>query len=269
MALMAMYSAATGLEALSTKLDVIANNMANVNTVGFKRVRANFEDLMYQTRRQPGVENGEGNTSPAGMQLGLGVRFSNTQTNYAEGAAMQTDKELDLMVQGPGFFKVSVYDTLSPDGVAYTRAGNFFLNRDNEIVLGNYDGFRMEPVITLPDATNKIAISTDGIVSAYVNGSDQPQQVGQIELVRFANNEGLERLGQNLFATTAASGPPIEGNPTDEGFGSVRQGVLEASNVESVTELVDMIQTQRSFELNSQAIQTADQMLQVSNNLSR
>jgi len=269
MTIMALNTAASGLEALSSKLDVIANNLANVNTVGFKRSRANFEDLLYQTRRQPGVENSLGDVTPSGLQVGSGVQLSSTQLMLEQGSFEQTSSDTDLAVDGTGFFKVRVYPDLAPNGIGYTRAGNFLVNRNGELVLNNGSGFRLEPSITIPEDYTSITVGLDGKVLVTTPGSSTPEEVGQIELAKFVNPEGLEAVGQNVFRETEASGPPEDGTPTEDGFGAVRQFNLEASNVEPVRELVDLIQTQRSFELNSQSIQAADQMLRVITNLRR
>lgn len=269
MTITAMNTAASGLEALSIKLDVIANNLANVNTVGFKRSRANFEDLLYQVRRQPGVENSLGDISPSGIEVGTGVTLSGTQLMLEQGSFQSTGRELDLAIDGQGFFKVRIFDQMGRNGIGYTRAGNFFVNANGEIVLGNRNGFRLEPSITVPTDYTSITVTSDGRVLVTTPGNPAPEEVGQIELARFVNPEGLLARGQNIFVETDASGPPLEGNPTEDGFGSIVQGSLEASNVEPVRELVELIQTQRSFELNSRSIQAADEMLQVVGQLKR
>jgi flagellar basal-body rod protein FlgG len=269
MSITAMNTAATGLEALSGKLDVIANNLANVNTVGFKRSRVNFEDLLYQVRRQPGTENSLGNITPAGIEVGTGVQISSTQLMLEQGSFEQTNRPLDLAIDGMGLFKVQIYPDMGPNGLGYTRAGNFFINANGEMVLGNRNGFRLEPAITIPDNYETITVGSDGQVAVTTPGSAAPEIVGQIQLTRFINPEGLLAKGQNVYVETQASGTPTDGNPTEEGFGSLLQGNLEASNVEPVKELVDLIQTQRSFELNSQAIQASDEMLRVVSGLRR
>lgn len=263
MTVMAMHTAATGLDALSSKLDVIANNLANVNTVGFKRSRVNFEDLLYQVRQQPGVENSLGNITPTGVEVGTGVRVSGTQLMFQQGGFEATQRALDAAIDGEGFFQVQVFPGMGPNDVGYTRAGNFFKNANGELVLGNRNGFRLEPAISIPDDATSVTIGSDGKVLVTTPGSAGPQEVGQIQLAKFVNPEGLEAKGQNIFVETQASGPPIQANPTENGFGSLIQQSLENSNVEPVRELVDLIQTQRSFELNSQSIQTANEMLRV------
>ena len=269
MSIMAMHTSATGLEALSTKLDAIANNLANVNTVGFKRSRVNFEDLFYQIRRQPGVENSLGDITPAGVEVGTGVRVSSTQLMFQQGSFEPTNNPLDLAIDGNGFFRVQIYQDMGPNGVGYTRAGNFFINANNELVLGNSNGFKLDPPITIPDDATSITIGSDGKVAVTTPGDAAAQEVGQIQLTRFVNPAGLLAKGQNIYVETAGSGTPIDGNPTEEGFGSILQNSLEASNVEPVKELVDLIQTQRSFELNSQSIQASDEMLKILSNMRR
>jgi len=257
-----MNTAASGLHALSHRLDVIANNLANVNTVGFKKARANFEDLLYQVRRQPGSENSLGDITPAGILLGTGVRLSSTQFCFEQGSFDQTGKQLDLAIDGAGLFQVRVFEDMGPNGIGYTRAGNFFRNANGEIVLGNSNGFRLEPPITISEDATSVTIGSDGRVLVTTPGATEPEEVGQIELARFVNPEGLLAKGQNVYVETQASGPPIVGVPTEEGFGAILQGSLEQSNVEPVRELVDLIQTQRSFELNGRSISAADEMLQ-------
>ena len=268
MAVVALHSAATGLSALSTQIDVIANNLANVNTHGFKASRVNFEDLLYEEKAQPGVENANGDERPAGTFVGLGVRISNTQFDFAQGSTIATDSPLDLMIEGEGFYQVDILEE-SGTGIGYTRAGNFFPNSEGELVLGNADGPRLEPPIQLPDGYESINISKDGIVSVTLPGAPEQQEVGQIELATFINGGGLKPIGGNIFVESAASGPPIVGNPGDQNIGRIRQGAKEASNVDPVRELVDLIKAQRSFEMNSQTIQAADQTLQVISNLRR
>lgn len=263
MSMTAMNTAATGLQALSVKLDVIANNLANVNTTGFKRSRPNFEDLLYQVRREPGVENSLGDVTPSGIEVGTGVNLSSTQLLFDQGSFEATGRPLDVAIDGQGFFEVKVFDDMGRNGIGYTRAGNFFTNANGELVLGNRNGFRIEPSITVPEDYTSIAITSDGRVNVTTPGGAAPEEVGQIQLARFINPEGLLARGQNVFVETDASGPAMEGNPTEDGLGSLLQGSLEASNVEPVRELVDLIQTQRSFELNSKSIKASDEMLQV------
>ena len=268
MAVSALHSAATGLSALSTEIDIIANNLANVNTTGFKSSRANFEDLLYQVKAQPGVENANGDQRPAGLLVGMGTRISNTQYDFTIGAPIDTGRELDLMIDGNGFFQTSILQEIG-DGIGYTRAGNFFVNRDGEVVLGNSDGPRLEPPITLPADTLRVEVSADGNVLAFLPGQVDPTNVGQIQLASFINPNGLSSIGGNLYVESAASGPPIQGNPGEGTFGTILQRFLESSNVDPVKELVSLIKTQRAFEMNSQTIQAADEALQVIGNLRR
>lgn len=268
MAITALHAGATGLSALSTEIDIIANNLANVNTTGFKASRANFEDLLYQEKSQPGVENANGDQRPAGLYVGLGTRISNTQYDFAVGSPVETGSEFDMMIAGTGFFRV----TISPDqgeGVGYTRAGNFFKNRDGDLVLGNLEGPRLEPPVNIPDGVAEISISADGIVSGMEPGAIERTDFGQIELSTFTNNAGLKSIGGNLFVPTAASGPPIDGMPAEGVFGQIIHKFLESSNVDPVRELVSLIKTQRAFEMNSQSVQAADEALQVISNLRR
>lgn len=268
MAIAALNSAATGLRALSTKIDVIANNLANAETHAFKRSRANFEDLMYTNVRNPGAGNAQGDIAPAGIQIGHGVKISNTQLDFSPGDFEVTDRQLDVAINGQGFFQVKILDGIG-DGTAYTRSGNFFVNEQGELVLGQRDGPRVLPVIQLPQDTTDVNIAEDGTIEAIVGNGGEPQNVGQLTLSRFINPQGLRTIGGNMYLETAASGAPIQGTPADSGFGQIQQNALETSNVDPVKELVGLIKTQRSFELNSQSIQTADQALQTVANLRR
>jgi flagellar basal-body rod protein FlgG len=267
MAILALHSAATGLNALSTELDVTANNLANVNTTGFKTQRVNFEDLIYQHKKQPGVENANGDQSPAGLQVGLGTQISNTQYNFATGSAIETGRDLDVMIEGDGLIQVNILSDQG-GGIGYTRAGNLFANRDGELVLGNSQGPRINPPITLPTERRGVSIAPDGTISVTLpDGSTS--DVGQLELATFINQQGLKSIGGNIYIETEASGPPIQGNPGDGSLGTLLQGHLENSNVDPVNELVSLIKTQRAFEMNSQTIQAADEVLQVVGNLRR
>jgi len=268
MAIQALNSAATGLRALSTSIDVIANNLANAETTAFKSSRVNFEDLMYITLKQPGATNAAGNIAPAGIFVGLGVRISNTQLDLTQGPIERTDRPLDVAISGNGFFRVQVLDSLG-DGTAYTRNGNFFVNSEGELVLGMKDGYRLIPPISIPPNTVDITITTDGAISVLTSGATAPQIVGQLELSQFVNPQGLKLLGGSLYQETEASGDPIDSNPGEDGAGEILQGNLEGSNVDPVKQLVNLIKTQRAFELNSQSIQTADQALQTIGNLRR
>ncbi len=268
MAIIALHSASTGLNALSTQIDVIAHNLANVNTDGFKASRANFEDLLYQEKAQPGVENAQGDMRPTGIHIGLGVRVTGTDHDFTQGSAKVTDRPLDVMIDGQGFFGVRIPDDLGRNGMGYTRSGNFFVNRDGDVVLGNSDGPLLQPAISIPDDTLNVTISNDGRVFVTQPGGTQTE-VGQITLYNFVNPRGLSPIGGNLYVETDASGDPVESEPIENGVGRVLQGHLEASNVNPVTELVELIKAQRSFEMNSQSIQAADQALQVVANLRR
>ncbi len=270
MAISAMHAAATGMKALDTKLNVVANNLANISTVGFKRSRTNFEDLIYQIRREPGVRDANDEPNPHGIQVGLGTQVSGTQLDFSTGTLDQTDKPLDLAIEGEGFFQVrSFYN--GEEVTAFTRAGNFVRNANGDLVLANSEGSLLEPTISIPEDVNanSIEIGRDGQVMYRQPGSNQLTQAAQIQLARFVNPEGLISIGKNLYLDTDASGTPIEGNPLEEGLGAIRKGMLEASNVEPVRELVDLIFTQRGFELNSQSIKSADETLQVITHLRR
>ncbi len=262
MAILALHSAATGMSALSTKLDVTANNLANVNTDGFKGSRVNFQDLLYVEKAQAGVENASGDQRPIGSYVGLGVKVSGTQLDFRQGPVIATDRQLDVMIEGRGFFQIQVGADEAPNGIAYTRAGNLTRNEDGELVLATDSGRRLEPAITIPDDAQGISISLDGRVSVLQPGATQPSEVGQIQLASFANPAGLKQIGENLFVESAATGPAITGEPAQQQFGGIRQGTLEGSNVDPTMELISLIRTQRAFEMNSQSIRTADEVLQ-------
>lgn len=266
MAAIALQSASSGLSSLSTKLDVIANNLANVNTAGFKSSRANFQDLMYIERAQPGVENANGDQRPTGLYVGLGVKVSGTQQSFAQGAPITTGQDLDAMIEGHGFFQVEV-DDATGGGIAYTRAGNFSKNADGELVLANDTGRRLTPRITIPDDATNIDILNDGRVLVSLPGDTQPQEIGQIEIATFINPAGLRQEGENLYTESAASGPPVVGNPDEDGRGAIQSRFLESSNVDPTYELIELIRTQRAFEMNSQAIRAADETLRSIGNL--
>ncbi len=261
----AMYSAASGMEAFLFQLDTVANNMANAGTTGFKRSRTNFEDLYYEHFKVPGANDAQGNLSPVGISVGLGTRVQSNQLDFGEGSLIQTGKQLDLAIAGDGFFQVN-------DGVNtfYTRAGNFTLNANNQIVLASADRGRfLEPAITVPTDSLEIAITGDGVISVLQAGQTTYTELGQVQLARFPNPEGLLQVGENLYQETPASSSPLISNPGIDGNGTLRQNFLELSNVEPVEELVDLIKTQRNVELNSQVLQAADQTLQLLNNLRR
>lgn len=268
MASIALQSAATGLSALNTKLDVIANNLANVNTPGFKASRANFQDLLYIERAQPGVENALGDRRPTGLYVGLGVKVSGTQNDFRQGDVINTGRPLDIMIDGIGFFRVRVEDELG--SFAYTRAGNFALNSDGELVLANDMGRRLDPAIQIPpDAIGPPKITADGRVQVLQPGQVEPADVGQITLVAFVNPAGLKQIGENLFVETAASGQPLEGEPGTDNRGRLQQLFLEGSNVDPTFELIEMIRTQRAFEMNSNTIRAADETLRTIGQLRR
>jgi len=257
-----LWISKTGLSAQDTRLTTIANNLANASTVGFKRDNVVFEDLLYQIKRQPGAQSSQNSQLPSGMQLGTGVRITGTQKEFTEGSIEITEKALDVAVVGRGFFEV-----LLPDGSsAYTRNGQFHLNSNGEVVTGR--GYVVQPGLTVPNNAQSITISTDGIVEVALAGQATPSQIGTLQVVDFINPAGLQAMGSNLFVETAASGNPQQGTPGSNGLGSIEQGALENSNVEVVEELVNMITTQRTYEMNSKVISTADQMLQfISQNL--
>lgn len=258
-----LFIAATGMEAQKINIDVIANNLSNVNTTGFKRSRADFQDLLYQDIKTPGALSSEGNQIPSGIQIGLGVRPVAVQKIFTQGDFVSTGNDLDLVIEGDGFFKI-----LKPDGeISYTRAGSFKLDSEGRIV--NSDGYPLEPSITVPSNAIKINIGSDGKVMVLQSGNTAPTEIGQIELVRFINPAGLKSIGKNLFVQTAASGDPIAGNPGIEGLGTIAQGFLEMSNVNVVEEMVNMIVSQRAYELNSKVVQASDDILQMSNNIKR
>lgn len=256
------------MKALDEKLNVVANNLANINTTGFKRQRVNFEDLTYQIKREPGVLNAENEPIPYGVVVGTGVQVSGVQTNFAIGSIDPTDRPLDASIDGEGFFQVqTIYD--GDRVLAYTRAGNFVRNAQGNVVLGDSGGAVLDPPIVIPDDEIEITIARNGEVRVRQQGAPTLNTVGQIELARFVNPEGLKQIGRNLYVETDASGTPITGTPETDGIGAIAQGRLELSNVDPVRELIELITTQRAFELNSQVIQTADESLQIVTNLRR
>jgi flagellar basal-body rod protein FlgG len=261
--LRSLFISASGMEAQRLNLDVIANNLANANTVGFKKSRADFQDLMYQNLRTPGATSAEGLQIPSGIMIGLGVRPIAVQKLFTQGDFVQTGNSLDMVIEGDGFFQISL-----PDGtIAYTRAGAFKLDSEGRIV--NSDGYLLEPGITVPANTLNITIGSNGKVTVLQAGSSTPVEIGQIEIAKFANPAGLMPIGKNLFLQTDSSGEAITGIPGSEGMGTISQGFLELSNVNIVEEMVNMIISQRAYEINSKAIQASDEMLQTINNLKR
>jgi len=257
----ALNTAASGMQAQQTNMDVISNNLANVNTTGFKKGRAEFEDLLYQTIKEPGAQTGANSISPNGVQVGLGVKTAGVSKSFEMGAPRITNNPLDIQVEGPGFFPVQTAN----GQVAYTRDGTFKKDPNGRIVDKN--GNSLQPEITIPPGSTAVDISANGVVQVAVGENNEIQTIGQIQLVNFVNPSGLKSVGRNLFVPSNASGIPIQGNPGENGLGMVSQGQLEASNVNVVDEMVNMIQAQRSFETNSKAMQAADQMLQTVNNL--
>ena len=251
-----LWIAKTGMEAQQTQLDNISHNLANVATNGYKRSHAVFEDLIYQNMRQAGANSTEQTQLPTGLQVGLGVRPVATARIYTQGNLQQTSNNLDLAIKGDGFFQIQM-----PDGTtAYTRDGSFQLNANGQMVTNN--GYTLLPGVTIPANAQSLTIGNDGTVSVTLPGQATAQTVGQLQLANFVNPAGLDPLGQNTYAETAASGTPNTGTPGQNGLGMLQQGFVETSNVNVVEELVGMIQTQRAYELNSKAIQTSDQMLQ-------
>ncbi|MEE9333798.1 MAG: flagellar basal-body rod protein FlgG [Granulosicoccaceae bacterium] len=256
----ALWTAKTGLDAQQTRMQVISNNLANTNTTGFKRDRAVFQDLLYQTIRQPGAQSSQNTQLPSGLSVGTGVRVVSTEKLFMQGNLTRTDDALDLAIQGRGFFEV-----LKPDGgLAYTRDGSFQLDNQGQLV--NASGYVLQPSISVPQNAQSITIGDDGIVTAQLPGASSVTQVGAVTLTDFMNPAGLQAIGGNLFNETAASGAPIQGTPGIGGLGSLIQGSVETSNVNIVEELVSMIETQRAYEISSKAISTTDGMLQYINN---
>ncbi len=252
----ALWVSKTGLDAQNTNVSVIANNLANVSTVSYKKGRAIFEDLLYQNIRQPGAASSQNTNIPSGLMLGTGVRMVATQKDFDQGSLLNTENQLDVAIQGRGFFQV-----LLPDGnLAFSRAGNFQLDNTGQLVTPN--GYVIQPAITIPEGARSITIGDDGTVSASLTGQTSPTQVGNIQTNDFINPAGLEPLGENLYIVTIASGAPTAGTPGTNGLGTLRQGALEPSNVNVVEELVGMIEAQRAYEMNAKSIETVDQMLQ-------
>ncbi len=251
----ALWVSKTGLSAQDTQLRTISNNLANVSTVGFKKERAIFQDLLYQQVRQPGAQSSLNTQLPSGLQLGTGVRTVATQKMHTEGTPQITEQPLDMAIDGRGFFQIQM-----PDGtLGYTRNGQFQVNGEGQVVTAN--GFLLEPEIQVPEDAQKVSISRDGIVAVSLPGESEQQELGQITVADFVNPTGLQARGGNLFSETAASGAPIVGVPGDDGIGTTEQGMLEGSNVNAVEELVNMISTQRAYEMNSKVVSTADSML--------
>lgn len=258
-----LFTAATGMHAQQLNIDVIANNLANVNTTGFKKGRVDFQDLMYQYIREPGSPTSQTTNNTTGIQVGLGVKPEAAGKIFTQGDLTSTNNQLDLAIEGDGFFQIT-----KPDGnPAYTRSGAFKLDENGQMVTS--DGFLIEPTITIPTTAVSITIAQDGTVSILEPSATAPTSVGQIQLVRFANPAGLKAAGQNLYLETQASGTPNTGNPSEEGYGRITQGFLESSNVTVVEEVVRMILAERAYQTNSKAIEASDNMLQQAINLKR
>jgi flagellar basal-body rod protein FlgG len=251
-----LYIAKTGLEAQQAQMDVTSNNLANVSTTGFKKSRAVFEDLMYQNLRQPGAQSTQQTQLPSGLQVGTGVRTVATERLHTQGNLQQTGNNKDLAISGEGFFQVQMADGTT----AYTRDGSFQLDSQGQLVTAS--GYPVQPPITIPANATSVTVGADGTVSVTQAGSTAPTQVGQVQLAMFINPAGLESKGGNLYAETAASGTPNVVSPSTNGAGTLAQGAVETSNVNVVEEMVNMIQTQRAYEINSKAVTTSDQMLQ-------
>ncbi|MFZ7125701.1 MAG: flagellar basal-body rod protein FlgG [Desulfobacterales bacterium] len=258
-----LWTAASGMKAQALNIDVISNNLANVNTTGFKRSRADFQDLLYETLRNAGSSSAAGNEVPAGIQIGHGTRPVAVQKMFIQGDYQQTKNELDVAIEGNGFFQI-----VQPNGeIAYTRDGAFKMDSEGRMVTS--DGFYLEPEITVPTDAVSLSIGLDGTVSVMQVGQTQPTEIGTITLARFVNPAGLHAIGRNLFLPTSASGDAITGTAGEDGLGTLSQGFLEMSNVSVVDEMVKMISAQRAYEINSKSIQAADEMLQMANNVKR
>ncbi|PLX67827.1 MAG: flagellar basal-body rod protein FlgG [Denitrovibrio sp.] len=258
-----LWTAATGMTTQQTNIDTIANNLANVNNVGFKKSRAHFEDLIYQELKPAGSISAAGLTHPTGIQVGLGSKVSSIEKVHTQGNFQYTGVNLDIAIEGDGYFQFQL-----PNGdLAYTRAGSLKLDGNGNLV--NPNGYLMEPNITVPEDASNISFGEDGTVSVSLPGEDVAQEIGQLELARFINPAGLKSIGKNLFMPTGASGDPVAGTPGEDSFGSIAQNILEMSNVSVVDEMVNMITGQRAYEINSKCVQTGDEMLQIVNNLKR
>ena len=258
----ALYIASTGMAAQERNVEVISNNIANMRTTGYKKQRAEFQDLLYQTLRRAGSSTSDqGTMVPAGIEIGSGVKTAATPRVMSQGTVSPTEKELDIAIRGEGFFSIQM-----PDGTTtYTRDGSFERSPEGEIV--TVDGYTVQPGITLPDGATGVSISADGLVEAFLPGATAPTQMGQLQISRFVNKAGLESVGDNLFRETASSGPAQTGTPNQDGMGNLMQGYLEMSNVNAVTEIADLIAAQRAYEMNARVISGADQMLQATSQL--
>ena len=256
-----LWCGTTGMNAQQLNIDVIANNLANVGTTGFKKSRADFQDLLYQTLKVPGSQTSTDTESPTGILIGLGVKPAAVTKVFTQGDLILTENELDIAIEGSGFLQIEM-----PNGnTSYTRSGA--LKRDSNGRMTNSDGYPVLPSITIPDGAQQITISETGLVSAIIGDDTESTELGTLELAIFTNNSGLSAIGKNLFEETAASGTPQVGTPGDDGYGTLLQTYLEGSNVNIVEELASMITTQRAYEINSKTIQTSDEMMQTTNNL--
>lgn len=256
-----LWTGTTGMHGQQLNIDVIANNLANVSTTGFKKSKTDFQDLLYQTMKVPGAQTSPDTESPTGIMIGLGVKPAAVTKVFTQGDLILTENELDIAIEGEGFLQIE-----TPDGnTTYTRAGALKLDSDGRIT--NSDGYPLIPEITVPDGYRDITISETGIVSATIGDDTEPTELGTIELAIFTNNAGLKAIGKNLFQETAASGTAANGTPGDDGYGTLLQTFLEGSNVNIVEELASMITTQRAYEINSKTVQTSDEMMQTTNQL--
>ena len=259
----ALWTAGSGMVAQQANVDVIANNLANVNTTGFKKMRTDFQDLIYQTVRQAGATTGNDNMLPTGVQMGHGTRQVATQHLFTQGSLEATGNNLDIAIQGDGFFQITM-----PDGtLGYTRDGGFKKDAQGRIVTS--EGYFLEPQITIPTNATEVTISGEGVVTAKIPNQTDPQNLGQIEIARFVNAAGLDSIGSNLLKETVASGTPTVGNPGTDGAGTLAQKYVEMSNVQVVEEMVNMIVAQRAYEVNSKAVTTSDEMLSTANTMKR
>lgn len=258
-----LWTSATGMAAQQLNIDVISNNLANVNTVGFKKSRIDFQDLLYQTLRPAGTTEAQGVQVPTGIQVGLGTRPAAVQKIFSQGDFQQTGNPLDLVIEGDGFFQI----TMPSGSIAYSRDGTFKLDAQGRIVTS--DGYPMEPELTIPAEATSISVGSDGTISVSLPGQTIPQEVGQVQIAKFANPAGLNNIGRNLFTVSAASSDPVVDTPGMNGLGTLAHGFIEMSNVKVVEEMVNMIVAQRAYEINSKVIQTADEMLNIANSLRR
>src|SRR5580704_500059 len=267
MTIRALYTATSGMQVQQSSLDTIANNIANASTTAYKRTRCNFEDLYYQYEKLPGTVDSNGQPTPIGIEYGLGARVSGTEVDQTQGTFLQTGGQLDLAISGQGFFQVQDPQT---GQTLYTRAGTFSINANGQVVLASADlGRPLQPAISIPPGATQITISGDGVVSVLEPPNTTPTNIGQIQTATFVNPQGLIQMGQNLYQQSDATGSPQVGAPGQEARGLLQQGYLEASNVDATTELVSLINTQRTYELNSQVVQASDQILQLLTNLRR